>query len=184
MRRWLISDTHFGHTAIQKHCRRPPNVDEIIARNWKRLVAPEDMVIHLGDVAFTFVNLRELLGSLPGRKILVRGNHDAHTVSWYMENGFDFACDSLTLGGVLYTHIPIRRLPWRATLNIHGHLHNNVPEGARVWPRCRLFSLEYLNYEPRQIDSFLKYAERRRVNVTLKPEQIEEPALIDDSVHS
>jgi len=27
-RRWVLSDSHLGHSAIQKHCRRPADVDK------------------------------------------------------------------------------------------------------------------------------------------------------------
>jgi calcineurin-like phosphoesterase family protein len=117
------------------------------------------MVIHLGDVAFTHVNLPEFLASLPGRpKVLVRGNHDTHTVSWYLHAGFDFACDAFVQSRILFTHEPARVLPEGCEFNIHCHLHNTVPEGFRRYPHCRLFSLEYTNYEPRQVEKFLRYS--------------------------
>jgi len=156
MRRWIISDTHFGHTALQAHCRRPADVDERIAANWKRLIAPEDMVIHCGDVAFTFVKLKELLDSLPGRKTLVRGNHDAHGLNWYMQNGFDYACDGLVMSRIYFTHHPQATLPQECDFNIHGHLHNTFPLGHRAYPHSRLFSLEYTDYSPRIIEKFVR----------------------------
>src|SRR5438309_1522310 len=106
MRRFIIGDTHWGHSMIQKHCRRPPDVDKLICRNWIRLVQEEDLVIHLGDVAFNFVKLKGLLDGLPGRKVLVLGNHDSHTITWYMANGFEFACDGLRMGQVYFSHRP------------------------------------------------------------------------------
>lgn len=162
MRRWIISDTHRGHSEIQKHCRRPANVDEMVDRNWRQLVAPEDMVIHLGDVAFTFVNHKTWLDSLPGRKVLITGNHDAHTITWYMANGFDFACDGMMLGGVWYTHKPARKLPYGARVNVHGHCHNRWTRGVRVFPHCRLFALEYENYAPRKLESWLRSIEKEK----------------------
>lgn len=160
MRYWVISDTHFGHEAIQSYCRRPPDVDARIVRNWRQLVAPEDMVLHLGDVAFGFVKLKAWLGELPGRKILVRGNHDTHTISWYMGNGFEFACDGLELGGVYYSHRPLKEIPASCKVNIHGHCHNRVPRGYRKYPHSRLFSLEYEGYKPRILSSFVSAVEK------------------------
>ena len=160
IRRWVTGDTHFGHTNLQKHTRRPTDVDELIVTAWRRLIRPEDLVIHLGDVAFGHVDLPELLSTLPGRKVLVRGNHDAHTVSWYMNSGFDFASDAILLGGIFFTHEPAPVLPAGCEFNIHGHLHNNVPEAFRCSPHNRLFALEYTNYEPRQVEKFLKQSSR------------------------
>lgn len=171
MRRWIISDTHFGHTKLCTegigHTRRPADVDQRIIRNWKQLVAPEDLVIHLGDIAFTFMDTKAVFDDLPGRKVLLIGNHDAHTVSWYMANGFAFAADGLLLGGVWYTHKPARKLPYGARINVHGHLHNRWSRGQRVFPHCRCFALEYEDYAPRKLDSFLRSIERE------KPEMID-----------
>jgi hypothetical protein len=174
MRYFLIADTHWGHTIIQKHCRRPANVDKIICENWNRLVGPDDFVLHLGDVAFSFIDLKEWMSKLNGIKVLVRGNHDPHTVSWYMRNGFSFACDGLILGGIFYTHGPSPVLPNKARLNVHGHIHNTQPRGYRRYPYCRLFALEYENYEPKLIPSFLRSIEKEPVVASLPPKMDEE----------
>jgi calcineurin-like phosphoesterase family protein len=155
---------------IQKHCRRPSDVDVRIKRNWLSLVRPDDLVIHLGDVAFTFVPLKEWMEELPGRKILVRGNHDSHTVSWYMNNGFSFACDGLVLSGIYFTHRPVPILPENTSLNIHGHCHNRWPRGLRKYPHSRLFALEYEGYKPRILSSFLHSIEAEKP-YTISPEE-------------
>jgi len=155
LRRWVIADTHWGHSAIQKHCRRPADVDSRIIKACQRLILPTDIVIHLGDVAFTFTDLKQIMSSLPGRWILVRGNHDAHTLSWYMGHGFEFACDSLTMDRTYFTHKPSPTLPEDCLVNVHGHLHNTVPADFRRYPHCRLFSLEHSRYEPMLLQKFL-----------------------------
>ena len=101
-RRWVISDTHMGHTALQAHTRRPPDVDARIIKACKRLIGLDDLVIHVGDVAFNFYDVKAWLADMPGRWILVRGNHDARSLSWYMSHGFAFACEALELGGVYF----------------------------------------------------------------------------------
>ena len=92
---WTITDTHFDHHAMIKSCGRPENFDAIICRNWRERVKPQDTVIHLGDCAWRPEGMKRLLG-LPGKKILVRGNHDDKSLEKYMEVGWDFACDSIT----------------------------------------------------------------------------------------
>jgi calcineurin-like phosphoesterase family protein len=170
MRYWLTGDTHFGHTLLQKYCRRPVDVDEQIKHNWAALIHPSDLVVHLGDVAFSFVPLREWLDALPGRKILVRGNHDGHTISWYTANGFDFACDGLILSGIFFTHRAAPILPEGARLNVHGHCHNRWPRGLRLYPHSRLFSLEYEGYQPWLLSSFLRSIEKETPYVLSKEE--------------
>lgn len=166
VRYWLITDTHKGHTKLASeslaHKRRPANVDDLVERNWCNLVKPQDIVIHLGDVAFGFVDMKAWMDSLPGHKILVRGNHDPKSVSWYCRNGFDWACDGLVLSGVYYTHKPSKYLPEGTTINIHGHYHNNVPRGFRRYSHCRLLALEYENYMPRIASKFLASIEKEK----------------------
>jgi calcineurin-like phosphoesterase family protein len=155
-RRWILSDSHLGHSNIQKHCRRPADVDKRFTDACKRLIGPEDLVIHLGDVAFGFFDLKSWFTDMPGNWILIRGNHDAHTISWYMNNGFKFACDSFVMGGVYFTHKPAFWLPEGCSINVHGHLHNRVAADHRVFPHCRLFALEHTRYEPMLLEKFLR----------------------------
>jgi calcineurin-like phosphoesterase family protein len=156
MRRWILSDSHLGHSAIQAHCRRPANVDEIFTKACKRLIGPDDVVIHDGDVCFNFFDLKAWFADMPGKWILVRGNHDSHSLSWYMNNGFTFACDALVMSGCYFTHRPASVLPEGCTVNVHGHMHNRVPADYRKFPFSRLFALEHSKYEPMLLEKFLR----------------------------
>ncbi len=78
---FVTSDHHFGHGRIIELAERPfASLDamhsELIAA-WNRAVSPEDVVLHLGDLALG--NREESIGitaALNGRKLLVPGNHD------------------------------------------------------------------------------------------------------------
>lgn len=83
---WIITDTHLNHHAMVKSCGRPENFDSIICQNWQEKVKAQDTVIHLGDCAWRPEGMKRLLG-LPGKKILVRGNHDDKSLEKYMEMG-------------------------------------------------------------------------------------------------
>lgn len=115
---------------------------------------------------------KEIYPRLPGRKTLVRGNHDKHSNSWYMNNGFDFSCDAMLFRNIWFTHKPADFLPDGAELNIHGHLHNiwhgfhkqsslDSPEHltwqtqrlANDWQR--LFAVEYTNYNLVELNKFI-----------------------------
>lgn len=95
MKVYLISDTHFNHDKIATYCDRPSNFTELMIKNWNQIVKPDDLVIHLGDVQIGKKS-DWIMPSLPGRKILVRGNHDRQwsNLRW-MKAGFDFACDGM-----------------------------------------------------------------------------------------
>jgi calcineurin-like phosphoesterase family protein len=175
MKTWLISDTHFNHQNIATYCQRPDNFTELIVRNWQNKVQPDDMVIHVGDV---FIGKpdgwRQIYPQLPGRKVLVRGNHDKHPSLWYMENGFDIAVDAMIFRHTWITHRPAQSLPKHTYLNIHGHLHNiwhgfhkDEPDtkvinnrGKLNNPWQRLFAVEYTDYGPVEFEDFLAHPDK------------------------
>lgn len=172
MRILLISDTHFNHNKIATYCDRPPNFTELLVKKWRERVQSDDVVIHLGDV---FIGKSDgwqaIYPQLPGRKILIRGNHDRNrSISWWMSSGFDFACDSVKFRDCWLTHEPDPVLPEGCTLNLHGHLHNIwhgfLPEGqqraaqAAHRPFQRLFAVEYTNYCPIEFDEFVTHPDK------------------------
>lgn len=131
MKVWLTTDTHFRHRKMIVKGYRPADFEERIITQWNDVVRDTDLVIHLGDVIVgQDKELEMILFRLRGRKILVRGNHDNETVTWYMERGFDFACDSFTWNRILFTHEPAAVLPAGCDLNIHGHLHSDGHRSA------------------------------------------------------
>lgn len=184
MKTWLMSDTHLNHEKIKTYCQRPDNHTELTDQNVLRTVQPGDLLIHMGDIGCgkTDVYMPTVQGwrAKGMRLVLVRGNHDNKSCQWYMENGFDFACDAMIYRGVWLTHKPWRgALPEGTTINIHGHLHNvwhgfgkDDPEakksdfwlpwerGCLEFPWQRLLAHEYTNYGPVEFDKFVAKGHR------------------------
>jgi calcineurin-like phosphoesterase family protein len=79
---WFVSDTHFNHANIIKHCKRPfssvEEMNETLLKNINDRVKPGDRLFHLGD--FAYKNSRGVqyyLDRINCKNIyLVRGNHD------------------------------------------------------------------------------------------------------------
>ncbi len=152
---FLITDTHIGHDKLEKSGQRPEGVSELILEHWQETVRPEDTVIHLGDVAFHSEMQLGRVMAMPGRKILVRGNHDAKSLTQYMERGFAFACDSFTMRlegiDILFSHHPT--YGHTADVNIHGHQHDlHMDDRSRIYLPL---ALEYDNYYPIALDRYL-----------------------------
>jgi calcineurin-like phosphoesterase family protein len=53
---FFTSDHHFGHTNIIKYSQRPfenvSEMDQALIENWNAVIAPNDLVFHLGDFTF------------------------------------------------------------------------------------------------------------------------------------
>ena len=168
MKVWLISDTHANHDKIKTYCDRPDNFTELIIRNCQQRVKPDDVLIHLGDVAIgPPEGAIKFVQALPGIKWLVRGNHDGESYGWWLKAGFQQVCDGMVFRHCWLTHRPANSLPDGTTLNLHGHLHNvwhgfkpdNAGEYAPA-PWRRLFAVEYTGYAPVEFDKFVSQPDR------------------------
>ena len=181
--RFVISDTHFGHTNSWEKFKledgsplRPftstEEMDETMIERWNAKVKPQDTVYHLGDVVINQKSLH-LVSRLNGRKILVRGNHDIFKDKQYTEVGFE------QLHGVrvfvdkfILSHIPLHPdcVTERFKVNVHGHLHANEIMSWQVIdedivykpdPRYLCVSVEHTNYEPLHFDEVQARIDKR-----------------------
>lgn len=152
---WIITDTHWWQEG--KKIDRPDNHTELQFKQWGSKVKADDLVIHVGDVTWNSRNLYFDLSKLPGRKVLVRGNHDKESLTWYMRNGFEFACESFVFKKVLFTHAPANELPGIAIMNVHGHLHGNTHRHGEFTPQPwhKLLAIENTHYAPVAFDKFV-----------------------------
>ena len=178
--RFLISDTHFGHTntwakfTVEDGSPLRPftsteEMDETMVDNWNRVVRPKDTVYHLGDVVIARRNL-ETVKRLNGRKILIRGNHDIFRDKDYYEAGFEQIHGvRVFVDQFILSHIPLHPdcVGERFKRNVHGHLHGNrimrpvseairmeLPHGPLTEPDPRYLSVcvEQINYTPISFD--------------------------------
>ena len=155
---WFISDTHFGHSNLQwdSHGGRPPKFEELIYRNTTGVFAPDDTLVHCGDVYLGNHGkemTRQWLSTLPCTKILIRGNHDKESYSAYLRQGWNAVVDGavFTAYGKSFfvTHKPMEYVSSSIDFNVHGHLHNSGHRGELVNDgRHILLSCEYCDYRP------------------------------------
>ena len=81
---WAIADLHLSHDRAKPMDIFGPcweNHAEKIAANWRRLVGGDDLVIVAGDISWAMqlsgaADDLNWIAALPGRKLLLRGNHD------------------------------------------------------------------------------------------------------------
>jgi calcineurin-like phosphoesterase family protein len=114
-----------------KLCGRPLNFNEKIANNWDKLIDKNDTVLHLGDLAIWFGPSRDIWHKFssqrPGKKFLIRGNHDIYQSYSYALYDYKLLEESFVteIGQtkICFSHEPQPPEDW--DLNIHGHIHNN-----------------------------------------------------------
>ncbi len=137
--RWATSDTHWWHRNVIDYCDRPfrtldghPDVElmnDTMIHGWNNCVDPTDTVFHMGDVSWgSSEKIEEVVRQLNGHKVLILGNHDKKTKTFYRRIGFEEVTDRLELEGALLIHSPYQakdqlldRPPF--SLTIHGHVH-------------------------------------------------------------
>ena len=88
-------------------------------------IQSDDIFIYLGDLCDPGVTdikkLKAIVSSIPGYKVLCKGNHDTQDDTFYREIGFDVVCEICVIHNLVFSHKPVR-VPM-GYLNIHGHLH-------------------------------------------------------------
>ena len=165
---WIISDTHFGHD--MEWADRKSGFEEKILESL-RCVNINDMIIHLGDVSFyddKKWHLEFFRKVLTNKKILIRGNHDKRSMSWYLDIGWNCVCDSIVINAfgfkILFSHIPLALNG--NDINVHGHFHNKqIEEVRKIEPeyvslhedgKHILISLENSKYQILSLESIIK----------------------------
>jgi len=134
---WFTSDLHFGHKNINKFRLEVFSEEDNRARicwDWEDLVTKRDDVYVLGDAAFTGDTVKEF-ENLPGRKFLVRGNHDELSTHEYLKY-FTEIYGLKKYKGFWLSHAPIHPNELRGKTNLHGHVHYADVEDTRYFNMC------------------------------------------------
>jgi len=152
---FIISDTHFGHSATFEVFKRKDgtplrpfkSLEEMhntFITNWNSVVGESDLVLHLGDVAFSGQAMDIIMPQLNGVKRLIRGNHDRFSEGRY-RRFFNRIEGCYIRDNYAFTHVPIHPdclTRWKG--NIHGHLHANLINDPKYFNA----SCEQINYTP------------------------------------
>lgn len=136
----FCSDLHFGHKNIGKFRNSliSDNTEEEnrrrICEDWRKRVTKRDIVYVLGDACFSMDTIFEF-GELPGKKILVRGNHDLLDTQVYLKY-FDGVYGLLKYKEFWLSHAPIHPNELRGKVNLHGHVHYGTIPDKRYLNCC------------------------------------------------
>ena len=181
MSTFLIGDTHFS-----EGCNKPMDIfggawtgyrDKLISS--LSVLQPEDVLVLAGDFSWG-MSLQEalpdfrLLDSFPGKKLLIKGNHDrCHDAR--LLKCFAKVCDYLEVEDgedhIVLSHYPIPcfKNHFYGWLHFYGHVHTsfewNMMEHDRYLmetlyeKQCRMYNvgamLPYMDYTPRTKEEIL-----------------------------
>jgi len=126
----FVGDLHLGHRAIVRLSRglRPGRTTEehddwVMSRLMMMAPTKRTLWYFMGDVSFSPDGL-DRLATVPGRKILVKGNHDVFPLADYARV-FEDVCGGFKKYGIWLTHMPVHEVELRGRPNLHGHMHYN-----------------------------------------------------------
>lgn len=147
---YFIGDPHLGHRNIAafrpfvKSCQ--DNTDQFLDQ-YSKTINKRSIIYFMGDVAFSLDTLN-LLTTLPGKKILIKGNHDDFVSTKDQMRVFDEIHGIITYKRMWLSHCPIHPAEMRSRVaNIHGHVHLATLDPVE-WPKYINVSVDELVKRP------------------------------------
>lgn len=124
---WIATDWHLWNTEYDDGRHKFKSITRLgqLADEYTSVIGTNDLFIHLGDLCDPSntkpEKLKAIIQSIPGTKILCRGNHDTEPDEYYLSAGFDHVCEILKIHDLVFSHKPVN--VGVDQINIHGHLH-------------------------------------------------------------
>lgn len=124
---WIATDWHLWNTEYDDGRHKFKSITRLgqLADEYTSVIGTNDLFIHLGDLCDPSntkpEKLKAIIQSIPGTKILCRGNHDTEPDEYYLAAGFDHVCEILVIHDLVFSHKPVN--VGVDQINIHGHLH-------------------------------------------------------------
>lgn len=163
---YFTADTHFSHENIMKYCNRPyksvGEMDEVLIANWNNIVGPNDLVWHLGDVAWK--DPIKYLKRLNGQIYVLIGNHDSEkqlqecldegVIQWFGHVKYKkFQGNSFFLSH--YAHRTWRN-SFHGSYHLFGHSHGDMPNLGRSMD----VGVDAVGYKPIHVSKVLQILDK------------------------
>lgn len=171
---WVTSDLHLGHHNVIAYSGRPfyycLEMDETLIHNWNQVVAPDDTIFVLGDVAFKGTTFKStLFPRLNGYKILIKGNHDAGRdamIRFGFQEAYLMARGRLWDGMTyMMTHVPLRGQSHKADFMLCGHVHE---KWCYSKPNFHNVGTDQWDFQPQRVKTVLEQARERQAKLSVQ----------------
>lgn len=162
---YLTTDTHFFHEKIKLLSDRPDDFECKILNDWFKTLQKDDVLIHLGDICLGSDTdcAKHYIEIIKCKKWLIKGNHDNKSCSWYLDHGWSFVSDRISIKRcgfeIILSHAPIdSKMLDFCDMNIHGHFHNKERDDRQYEKpssKYRRLSIEREDYKLVKLDDFV-----------------------------
>lgn len=187
IRKFYISDWHYGHNNILAFDNRPfkaiEEMNQALVERWNAVVADGDIVYVLGDMFWCGIEKAlPILDSLAGQKFLIKGNHDRCHDSRFVKRFVKISEYMEAEDGdrkVILCHYPIPcfKNHYYGWYHLYGHVHNsfewNMMEHDKYLMQelyghpCQMFNvgamMPWMDYTPRTLDEVVAAAGRSEI---------------------
>ena len=124
----FCTDPHLGHKNIAKFRSFVKSTEDNTEQFTLEAAAKlnkRSITYFLGDVAFDLESL-DKIAQLPGRKILIKGNHDDMIPTRRQAEVFEEIYGLIKYKKFWLSHAPIHPDELRGKINLHGHVHGST----------------------------------------------------------
>lgn len=133
------ADLHIDHEKAAKARGYELKVfQEKVCDAWVKVVTPRTTIVIVGDAALYREGLA-IIKKLPGRKILIPGNHDLerdNDMRDVLEVYDDIQVAWKHKRGIWFDHIPMHPSQLRGKRQVHGHSHTDIIQDERYINVC------------------------------------------------
>jgi len=166
-----MADLHLWHKSMISKGWRPADYNQQILDNWENQIKDDDWVFLLGDVCFDYKKGRKIIPELPGKKVLIKGNHDHWNRNRLWRLGYDIIVDDgvviryrmgkRSVYNILLSHHPMTRreiersVPFYIHFLVYGHSHTKRPYINKKIPAINVCA-EYLEYRFLELDEIVR----------------------------
>jgi len=169
---FATADLHLFHemllTTNYRKFETLDNMHDCIITNWNKTVSKNDMTYILGDITLkgiTFIyELIDIMRSLNGQKIIIRGNHDNQAVlDKLIETKeitrvigiYDYKMISYNKKKVFLSHYPTLVWPERqhGAYHLYGHVHGRLDLVKDMPEKSLCVCLDEHNFTPFNLET-------------------------------